>query len=125
MSILTCCVQWLCTEQSRILLFLGLPQALLAPPSCRVPPQQAACYGGNHCSMCPFTHGAAAQPCLLSLLMGSLTVIDSNGSQWLLLLSQPMRRGSPRLAKTRLHITGSRGLRMREGKKPLAFTTTL
>ncbi|CAI9540057.1 unnamed protein product [Staurois parvus] len=38
-----------------ILLFLGPPQVLLAPPFCWVPPQQAACYGGTHCSMCPFT----------------------------------------------------------------------
>ncbi|CAI9539333.1 unnamed protein product, partial [Staurois parvus] len=60
-----------------ILLCLGPPQALLAPASYWMLPQQAACYGGTHCSMCPFTHGA-----------------------------KPMRRRRPRTTKT-VHITGA------------------
>ncbi|CAI9584417.1 unnamed protein product [Staurois parvus] len=72
-------------------------------------PQQASCYGGTRCSVCACTHGAATRSHPLSLLIGSLAVIDSSGRQWLPLLSQPMRRGSPRIAKTPAHIAGSRG----------------
>ncbi|CAI9539337.1 unnamed protein product, partial [Staurois parvus] len=66
-------------REAWILLFLGPPQALLAPPSCRVPPQQAACYGGTRCSVCPFTHGPV-----------------------------PMMRQRPRKTKAVIHIAGSR-----------------
>ncbi|CAI9531533.1 unnamed protein product, partial [Staurois parvus] len=56
-----------------ILLFLGSPQTILAPPVCRVPPQQAACYGGTRCSVCPFTYGATSmkrqRPRMLCILM--------------------------------------------------------
>ncbi|CAI9551438.1 unnamed protein product [Staurois parvus] len=112
MSILTCCVHWFCTEQPGSFFSLVPPprrQALLSPPFCQVPPQQAACYGGTRCSLCPFTHRAVARPCPLSLLIGSLAVTDSSRSQWLLLLFQPMRRGSPGIAETPVHIAGSRG----------------
>ncbi|CAI9551614.1 unnamed protein product, partial [Staurois parvus] len=49
------------------------------------------------------------QPSSLSLLIGSLAVIDSSGSQWLPLPSQLMRRGSPGIAETPLHIDGLKG----------------
>ncbi|CAI9549338.1 unnamed protein product, partial [Staurois parvus] len=58
---------------------LGSLQALLALLVCRVPPQQAACYGGTRCSVCPFTHKA-----------------------------MPMRRQRPRAEEAVIHITGSR-----------------
>lgn len=45
-----------------ILLFLGPPPALLALPSCLVPPEHVACCGAtragsllSRCSVCPFT----------------------------------------------------------------------
>ncbi|PIO29356.1 hypothetical protein AB205_0002350 [Aquarana catesbeiana] len=94
---LTCSVQWFCIEQprsssSQVPLWHSWP---LPPAEC--PHSKQLAMGASEprcCSVCPFRHRAVALPRPLSLLIGSLTLIDvdSRGSQWHLLLSQPMRR---------------------------------
>lgn len=66
-----------------ILLFSGSPSALLTPPSCRVPQELAAYYMDTQAAALSVHSQTELWLCSapLSLLIGSLAVIDSSGSQ--------------------------------------------
>ncbi|CAI9535419.1 unnamed protein product [Staurois parvus] len=108
MFILTCYLQWFCTQQPGSS-FSWVPcrlSSLLPLVGCPHIKQLAM---GAPAAPSVHSHGAATRPHPLSLLIGSLAVIVSSGSKWLLLLSQPMRRGSPGMAEIPVHIAGLNG----------------
>ncbi|PIO34716.1 hypothetical protein AB205_0130600, partial [Aquarana catesbeiana] len=97
--VVTCSVQWICTEHPGFSSSRGPTPALLASPSC-----QAACCEGtqadvlpSHNSVCPF-------------LIGSLAVIDSSGSQWFSLPKANQECESLEMQGSRGHRWNKRGL---------------
>ncbi|PIO29300.1 hypothetical protein AB205_0085010, partial [Aquarana catesbeiana] len=92
-----------------ILLFSGPSSLLLAPPSCQVPPQQAACYGGTQTQLqLPVsfqTRSCCSEPPPFS--PDWLTDFDSRGSRCCVSANQKESPGQPRDSWTSLNRDGA------------------